>query len=55
MPALRLPGEDGPWGLWGMNQRKSVAGLSRHSRATAFPFMGGKAPMAPGGDKPAVD
>ena len=37
-PALRLPGDYGPWGRWGTNQQESVAGLSGHSLLTLFPF-----------------
>ena len=40
--ALRLPGDYGPWGLWGTNQQESVAGLSGHSLLTAFPLLGGR-------------
>lgn len=41
-PALRLPGDDGPWGRWGMNQQESVAGPAGHSLLTAFPLLGGR-------------
>ena len=41
-PALRLPGDYGPWGRWGTNQQESVAGLSGHSLLTAFPLLGGR-------------
>ena len=40
--ALRLPGDYGPWGRWGINQQESVAGLSGHSLLTAFPLLGGR-------------
>ena len=52
-PALRLPGDYGPWGRWGINQQESVAGLSGHSLLTAFPLLGGEGAKRPGGDKPA--
>ena len=51
--ALRLPGDYGPWGRWGINQQESVAGLSGHSLLTAFPLLGGEGAQRPGGDKPA--
>ena len=41
-PALRLPGDYGPWGRWGIDQQESVAGLSGHSLLTAFPLLGGE-------------
>ena len=37
-PALRLPGDYGPW-RWGTNQQETVAGLSGHSLLTLFPFI----------------
>ena len=39
--ALRLPGDDAPLGVGGMNQQESVAGLSGHSLLTAFPYKCG--------------
>ena len=36
---LRLPGDYGPWGRWGINQQETVVGLSGHSLLTLFPFI----------------
>ena len=55
-PALRLPGDYGPWGLWGMNKRKSVAGLSRLSLATASLLWAGRRQRRRAGiDQPQAD
>ena len=48
--ALRLPGDYGPWGRWGINQQESVAGLSGHSLLTLFPFIARSA----GAERPQV-
>ena len=45
-----LPGDYGPWGLWGMNQQESVAGPAGHSLLTLLPFIARSA----GAERPRV-